>query len=76
MKETVFDFRFDESLPCSAIVISLRPMSAFLIFLTQKSANPLDVFCSFSLGEESSSELSLHTEAQQIQFFVFKQPEY
>lgn len=52
-----FDF-----LPCSAICISLRPKLAWAIFLTQKSEKPLELFWCFSLGEHSSSELSLHTE--------------
>lgn len=47
------------SLPCSAISISLRPNSACLMFLTQKSLLPLELFCCLSLGDVSSSELSV-----------------
>lgn len=50
-------------LPCSAISISLRPNSAFEMSLTQKSEEPLEVFCCFSLGEDPSSELSLNASA-------------
>lgn len=53
-----------DPLPCSAICISLRPNSAWAMFLTQKSEKPFELFWCFSLGEHSSSELSLHTETQ------------
>lgn len=52
------------SSPCCANIISLRPNSARLMFLMQKSARPLEVLRGFSLGEDSSSELSLHTATQ------------
>lgn len=56
--------------PCSAICISLRPSSACLMFLMQKSDRPLEVFWTFSLGEDSSSELSLHAAMQKTLFTV------
>lgn len=54
------------SLPCSAISISLRPNSACLMFLTQKSLLPLEFFCCLSLGDVSSSELSVYEAAEMI----------
>lgn len=50
-------------LPCSAISISLRPKSACLMFLMQKSPLPLEFFCCLSRGEVSSSELSVYDAA-------------
>lgn len=48
-------------LPCWAISISLRPKSACLMFLMQKSLKPLEFFCCLFCGDSSSSELSLLT---------------
>lgn len=45
--------------PCSAISISLRPKACWLMFLTQKSENPEELFCNFSLGDTSSSSEEL-----------------
>lgn len=68
IEETVLcGFNFVKSLPCSAISISLRPNSAFVMSLTQKSEEPLEVFCCFSLGEDPSSELSLNATTQQME---------
>lgn len=51
-------------LPCSAISISLRPKSACLMFLMQKSPLPLEFFCCLSRGDVSSSELSVYDAAE------------
>lgn len=64
------DLNSIKSLPCSAISISLRPNSAFKMSLTQKSEEPLEVFCCFSLGEDPSSELSLNASATNGTFVV------
>lgn len=50
--------------PCSAISISLRPKSACLMFLIQKSPLPLEFFCCLSRGDVSSSELSVYDAAK------------
>ena len=60
-----FKVSFDGfSLPCSAISISLRPNSACLMFLMQKSPLPLEFFCCLSRGDVSSSELSVYDAAK------------